>query len=157
MAWPTVGGSSGTWGTELINQLAVAHNTDGTLKVAWGSWTPTVTQSASVTFTATYAKYIKIGDLVIVSCLLSITSAGTANNVIVVGGIPYSITGDLVVGSGKIVNSGTANYVGCARAYTGTSVSFEADALGNSIGVTPNFALASGDSISFTIVYEDVT
>ena len=53
---------------------------------AWVDWTPTVTQSGSVTVTVTRAKYKLINKVCHLNVLLAITGAGTANNAIVIAG-----------------------------------------------------------------------
>lgn len=121
----------------------------------WQDWTPTVTQSVSVTFTNTFARYIVIQKLVFFRARLGVTSAGTTGNAVIIGGLPFSfasVSGH--VGTIRILDSGTGNYVGILAVNTATSVVGVADGLANVIGITPNFALASGDTITVEGAYE---
>jgi hypothetical protein len=127
----------------------------------WADWTPTVTQSSSVTqFTANYARYVTVGRLVVVTAHLTMTTgaSGSAGSSIVVGGLPISIanaaatTADL--GSGVILDYGAAYYVGGAVWGSASTVAFRAHNTANAIGVSPSFGLAVSDTISFTICYE---
>lgn len=148
---------------ELIQQVTrLRQDVDGLIKPEVGrviSWTPTVTQSVSVTCTINNAHYMVLGTIVIVQVRLAITSAGTTNNPIVIGGQPaimqpvYSGVSH-VIGAINILDSGTANYSGSLIAVGATDFRGIADGLGNYIGSTPNFALASGDVISFIAVYQ---
>lgn len=52
---------------------------------AWGTFTPAVLQSISVSRTVVYARYWKAGRFVAGQCMLNITSSGTANQAIVIG------------------------------------------------------------------------
>ena len=122
---------------------------------AWSNWTPVITQGAGVTFTETMAQFVQLGKICIVSCNLSCTSAGTGGSVIVISGLPVNISGSFfTMGSATIVDSGTANYIGTANMATASSINFTAHSTTNQIGADPSFALASGDSITFTIMYE---
>lgn len=124
----------------------------------WVDWTPTITQSGNVTYTLTggFARYILDANGTITArARLSITGSGTTGNAITIGGLPYDIadvTGD--IGSIRIVNTGTASYVGSANIATATSFIGYSSGNASAIGVTPNFALASGDVITFSISYE---
>jgi hypothetical protein len=124
----------------------------------WADWTPTVTQSGSVTHTVNYARYVTIGRLVVVIAHLTMTGTGTTSNNIVVGGLPVAIanasttTADL--GSCTILDYGTTYHIGTVVRASSTSVAFRSDGNVNPIGYSPAFALAASDTISFTICYE---
>lgn len=72
-----------TFGTFVSGQVLTAAelNSAG----AWSSYTPTFTQSATITKTVNWARYTQLNDLVIVNLKMTASSAGTANNVIKVG------------------------------------------------------------------------
>lgn len=125
----------------------------------WTNWTPTVTQSGSVTVTVTYARYFTDGKLVHLIASLAVTGTGTANNAIVIAGIPSAIapanTGFAVCGTIDIQDSGTAQYIGVLIAVGANDLRGTAhNAGGTYIGAGPNFALANGDIISFQATYE---
>jgi hypothetical protein len=131
---------------------------------AWTSYTPTLTQSATVTKTATYAKYTRIGRTIIVQVDLAVTGAGTAANAVVVGlPVAAAITGTLkVVGVGEIYDaSATLGYRGVVEIVTSTTVCFRATNttvinayLGGDSFVA---ALAAGDVVSMSVTYESST
>lgn len=124
----------------------------------WTSYTPTVTQSGSVTKTVTYAKYRTFGGTTEVIVYLSLTGSGTTNNAITVSLPTTCVTSTtLSVGSGFYLDSGTATYpIGVLIAST-TTVNFlrQDTQPGNSFGQDPNFAAASGDVLRFHCVYEN--
>lgn len=131
---------------------------------AWTTYTPTLTQSATVTKTVTYAKYQRIGRLIVVNCVLTVTGAGTAANAITVG-VPVAAAsaGFMVVGAGYVqdVSAGPLNYSGIAVLSTTTTIQFanaQGAATGGLLGVGGfTAALASPDVVSFSITYEAAT
>lgn len=72
-----------TFGTFVSGQVLTAAelNTAG----AFSNYTPTWTQSATITKTTNWARYTQLGKWVQVSVKMTATSAGTANNKILVG------------------------------------------------------------------------
>ena len=127
---------------------------------AWVSYTPTITQGATLTKTIDYAKYTQINKLVVCHIMCSITSAGTAANILAASlpitpanvDQPYfgcngsatfydaSAATPYVLGV-HIGASSIANFVGIAAG-------------GDYFGVTPGITAASGDQFSFIISYE---
>lgn len=124
---------------------------------AFTNWTPTITQSVNVTYTDTQSTYTKIGRLVICQGDLAITSAGTANNAITIGGLPFTIVGSgaAAMGSFRYFDNGVGNYSGTVQGNSATSVQFY---LGGTqaaaMGIAPNFAMANGDVFRFMFQYE---
>lgn len=123
----------------------------------WSSWTPTVTQSGTVTKTVTVARYIRLADLVIMQWYLTMTGSGTTNNTIT---ITLPVTADaasaVMIGSGAVDDNGTATYPCLPTIASTTTLKFlRSDTTTNSsfIGVDPNFALASGDLIRGSGIY----
>lgn len=76
-----------TFGTFVAGQVLTAAelNTAGT----WQDYTPTWTQSATITKTTNWARYTQLGKWVQGSIKMTASSAGTANNEILVG-LPVS-------------------------------------------------------------------
>ncbi len=72
-------------------------------QVAWTTYTPTFSQSATITKTVTRAKYQQIGKIVFFDVTLTATSAGTAANAVLVG---LPVTAAAAVGSGQHAGSG---------------------------------------------------
>lgn len=126
--------------------------------ITWTAWTPTVTQSGSVTVTVTRARYIVAGKIAHVQANLLVTGSGTITNAIVIGGQPAAIQSpaNLIIGGGLIIDTGTQIYGGLSLVAVGaTDWRFYGYAAGTShAGVTPNFALANTDVIQFQAVYE---
>lgn len=72
-----------TFGTFVSGQVLTAAelNTAG----EWQDFTPTFTQSATITKTVNWARYTQLGKWVQVQIKMTATGAGTANNIIKVG------------------------------------------------------------------------
>ncbi len=126
----------------------------------WTSYTPTLTQSATVTKTVSYAKYEKIGRLVYVQISLSITGAGTVNNAIIIG-VPFTAGTALINGSGYLADtSAGTNYPFIVVQASTTTVTLLDSTQGTGgvflgqTGAAMSAALASGDGIQCSFFYE---
>lgn len=127
--------------------------------IAWTSYTPTLTQSAAVTKTVTYAKYIQIGKTVIAEINLTCTGTGTAANTVLVGLPPVAAASPnfTPVGTGYIFDSSVnLIYRAIIDHFSGTfrflaTTSTASAALGAD---TFTAALASGDEVKLSIAYE---
>lgn len=126
---------------------------------AWTSYTPTLTQSGTVTFTETYSEYMVIGKTCIYQCLLAVTGTGTTNNAVTVT-LPLThanTSAFLRIGTMTFYDSSAIQfYYGVAvLGGSGTTVTGQLDNQGISrIGQAPNVAIASGDSVALDLVYE---
>ena len=136
--------------TQLLSKLGV-----------WTSYTPTITQSGLVGNTVTYARYLKIGRLVVVQTYQSAIASGTANNKIQVA-LPFTAAqSSLVVGSFYIYDASVnINYLGHAALDTTSTVTGLISGTNNYMGATGSgftAALASGDSILAFVIYESAS
>lgn len=146
--------------TETI-YTGAAWSTIGPVHGALPAWTPVVVQGATPTLTVSYSTYQRIGRMVYFQTVVSITSAGTASNVVTIS-LPVTALNTStyqIIGNGVIVDaSAVLKYNAQLRFATTTTMKF--DFVGAStdpsyLGLT-NFtaALASGDIISATGQYE---
>lgn len=125
---------------------------------AWTGYTPTLTQSATVTKTVSRAVYQRVGRLVVVAFSLSATSAGTASNNIQIG-LPVAAAASSVPGGSVWIYDASANinYVGIAVLLSTTTIgaiiSGGTGYAGN-VGGVMAAALASGDALLGHVTYE---
>lgn len=128
----------------------------------YANYTPTISQSATVTTSALYARYIHIGKFVQAYGYAVVSSAGTTNQPVQVtlpatASSVYNVSVlDNLLGPGMVADTGTIwNPVLCALRGTG-AIGFvkSYDANESWVGQNPNFALASGDRIGWNITYE---
>lgn len=124
----------------------------------WTSYTPTFTQSATITKTVGYARWMRVGRTVIGGFHMTATSAGTASNAIRVG-LPVTagaLPNDLGIGSGYVADvSSPQNYIASLGVITTTAVGFivAAGYVGSSVAMT----IASGDIVTGQFMYEAAT
>lgn len=140
------------------------YSTIGPVHGQLTSWTPTVTQSGSVSVTVSYARYIRTGRWIQGSALLSVTGSGTSSNTITIGSLPATgTTGCDVVGGGYIDDtSASARWPVIVSMPSTTTFRFHAVINNQSdvnmvMGSGANAmtdGLASGDTISFHFAYE---
>lgn len=122
------------------------------------SYTPTLTQSATVTYTNNYSKYIAETGRVTFQAMLTATSAGTAANPVVVT-LPVTGLGNVsykVIGNGTFYDqsTNTTYNLACMHNAAGT-LAFAGDtSAGNYFGQAPAITIASGDIISLNVTYE---
>lgn len=129
---------------------------------AWTTWTPTLTQSGAVTYSATYSTYTRIGTTVIANCQLQVTGgAPVANNAVTVT-LPVTAVSANAGGGNGFVRDSSASQIAAGVANiesTTTATLIDATQVTNALrlGVTSAAfaaALASGDLVRFTIIYE---
>jgi len=126
-----------------------------------GTWSPTVTQSGTVTsFSTTVANYQVVGNFVIATVLLIVNNAGGAtgaNDITVSLPITSTAVNAQPLGSGFIFDSSSGlMYKALVLHNTGTTVVFRpTETTVNANLGTSSFtaALATGDYIAFTIMY----
>ncbi len=122
---------------------------------AWTNWTPTVTQSASISLTNNYARYIRIGKTVVVQASLTLTSAGSAGNIIYIGGLPVApANSSNLLGNFYFQSAGIVFYGGSVIIASGSTMQFIVSGNGNYMGLSPSFAIKNGDNIFINLTYE---
>lgn len=115
---------------------------------AWTSYTPTFTQSATISKTVNYAKYTRVGRTVICSASLTATSAGTggADHNVVVGLPVAAATAEAISGFIAYSDDGGDGYSAVAGYGSGTSaIQFDYGSTG---------AFPSGGRVRLNISYE---
>lgn len=140
---------------------SAAWSTVGPVHGALTSWTPTITQSGSVTCTVNRAAYQRIGRWVTCQMYLTITGTGTGSNAIIIGGLPVTaLAAQLTMaGSGILFDtSGSIYYpwIPVGESSTTAGLWSTVNSGGNTRLGTIAFtdALASGDVISGVFAYE---
>jgi hypothetical protein len=124
----------------------------------WTSYTPTLVQTGAVTKTVTYAKYIKIGRLVVATVHLTVTGTGTATSRVDVGlpvAAPATVS-TMPAGTFFLRDaSASTSYHGVALFASTTTVLGIASGQLNYFGFAAfTAALAVGDEIGLTLAYE---
>jgi hypothetical protein len=129
--------------------------------VAWTAYTPTLTQTGTVTKTVTKARYTQIGKTVIGEVVLAVTGSGTGNSAITVSlPVTAASANNQSCGTGFIFDSSASlNYP--AMAYlSSTSVlslmdsTFPTLVASGQSGAAFSVALASPDSVNVSFFYE---
>lgn len=142
-----------------------AWSTIGSVHGALTVWTPTITQSAGVTFTTTFAHYVRMGRWIIGWFNLAVTGPGTAANAIIIGGIPTTAAAAMVgtmLGAGELLDASAATKYGFNVALeSATTFSLrqqpttaQTDNRYGISGTVFGLALASGDNITGCFQYE---
>lgn len=125
----------------------------------WATYTPVLTQSATITKTVNHAYYIRLGDLIIGFVKMTPSASGTLNNA-VLSSLPvaHALSIDSTVGLMYYFDNGTANRAGTVQTNDvagTTAVKFisagDSIAFGASGSVMTQ--VASGDILDFTFIY----
>lgn len=138
------------WTADIANQIGAT----------WETWTPTVTQSGTFTFTNNLSRYMRINKLVIATTFVTMTNnAGVAGNAVTMT-IPIagqSQSGQMMA-FGFIYDSSANtlyNVTAQTTVNTSTIAFYQGMATGGSLfGVVPNLAIANADQFRITIIYE---
>lgn len=189
IVWVTAHTGGATTATILRAQegtSAVAHNsavawqhgpTAFDLGTDWTSYTPTLGQGATtnITKTVTYARYQRIGRLIVVEGSLAVTGTGTASAAINVT-LPTAGTTAaagaaffLVPGAASVFDT-SASMTYPAFSYLASTTTLQFTPLGATVGVgwnglglgggigtgTFGAALANGDVVSYSAIYESL-
>lgn len=129
---------------------------------AWSTYTPTLTQSATVSKTVTTARYMRIGRLVVAEILLIATSSGTASNAILLG-LPVAAanTSGQNIGSVFLFDASVpTGYVGEVVTNGGVASFFLNTSNGAFAGATGGVftaALTTNDQIRARLQYESAS
>ena len=153
-AWPTPDDTDPV-GDGALDMRTLGDAIDSTLGSAWIAYTPTLTQSVTVSKTTVLARYKKIGKTVHVVIMLNPTSSGTVGNGLSVGlPIAARVNNNQIVGSGFIYDN-SPQFTYNVSAYLSSTTTFAALYQGGSPwGGSPSLAIANGDQIQFIITYE---
>lgn len=149
-----------SWGLQ-VNANFDAIYTDVLAKLTtWTSYTPTLVQAGSVSKTVTYARYFKLGRLVVGQVLLAVTGSGSSATTITVS-LPVTAVqaGNISAGVGSVYDASPTPTTYPGRVVlntTGTMALSGSDVTsGGYLGSTGfTAALASGDSVDMLFVYE---
>lgn len=155
MAAATIKGRALGAGTGDPTDLTAAQ-VGAIISPAWTPYTPTFSQTATITKTVTFARYIQIGKMVTFQVALAATSAGTAGAFVRVGLPVAPLNDNQTVFAAFSDASPAAAYVMLGFTKTGTNdMIFLNDASGTSaFGNAPAVTVASGDSIFCGGTYE---
>lgn len=128
---------------------------------AWSSYTPTITQSGTVTKTVNYGKYAQFGKYVIAQVDMTITGSGTSGNIITCT-LPvnraYTTTSYTIGSFYGQDTSASSIFRGFVQTAAGAQTIYFFDSAGGASlgngGGAYTFGLANTDKLQYTITYE---
>jgi hypothetical protein len=127
---------------------------------AWTTWTPTVTQSGSVTVTNTRSRFARYGRTIHWTMDLSVTGSGTGGNAIEVSlPVAAAASAGVIGGTGLLTDSSTSDvFPFIIDPSTTTTVQLKSTSSSSGSGLLGvavfTAALASGDIIRASGTYE---
>lgn len=129
-------------------------------QLAWQTYTPTLTQSAAVAKTVTFARYFQMAKLVFVQVDVAATATGTGTNIVTLS-LPVTAADNGRVGAfqqvcaGRLVDA-TGPTVYVASTYLASTTTMGLLNASNQILGAAGFtaALASGDTVQMNLIYE---
>ncbi len=115
-------------------------------------------QPGPVAVTATFARWQRVGSLILAHGAATVNAAGVAGSPIAIstgGGLPgaFSSAAGGAGGTFKYFDAGSTIYTGTVDISTAGTLQFNVSGNGGYLGVSPNMAMASGDAISFSLQY----
>jgi hypothetical protein len=143
------------WTAGLTSGQVLNASTLNTIGAAWVDYTPTLTQSATITKTISNARYCQIQKTVFVQVYLIATSAGTAGNIVKIGlPIAARAANSSTTGIAQLYDASTnIMYVSSAYLDSTTACAFLYQT-GNPFGVSPAITIAAGDQLQMNLTYE---
>lgn len=138
-----------------------AWSTLGPVNGAWTDWTPTITQSGTVTYTDVRSAYTRFGRKIQTDGVLSVTGSGTSTNLVTVT-LPVnaaSTNANTVLGAGWIFDSSASQYYfGIWVPNSASTAKLQITSVGGSAAYAGlasfTAGLASGDVVTFQFTYE---
>ena len=124
----------------------------------WATFSPTWSQSGTISYTNNYSKYVQIGKTVHFRCSLLATSAGGGSTQISIS-LPVTASNASLFGAMGGANyydvSPFTTYVLSPYFNSTSAVSFVSDtSAGNNFGAAPAVTVGIGDYISLAVTYE---
>lgn len=134
-------------------------NYPGATPITWRRWYPTVSQPGVLATTVNYARFLQQGKTITANFDITLVGAGTSpNNVLVsLPVFPYAQPAAAAIQLGSMMiydASTTTRYNGNAE-LVGNFIALSYNQASASLwGTVPNLALAAGDILRGTIIYE---
>lgn len=134
-----------SWGNDVANAL------NGLMTPA--AWSVTsVGQPGPVSCTTTYGFRAAVGDLFVAHIKLAFTAAGVAGSPIQFN-TPYTLANlEAIGGVFSYYEAGNTVYTGTVWPVSTTVMGFQVNLNGSQFGVSPSFAIASGDAMYATCI-----
>ena len=145
------------WTAGTTSGQVLTAATLNTIGAAWVDYTPTLSQTVTVSKTITAARYCQIQKTIHVMVNLTCTSNGTNGGRVLVGLPITASSADRPMGTFLLIGgpSHYGNKVGMIISSTTTTVGgFMTDGISNWFGVSPAFQLLNGDSLLLSFTYE---
>jgi hypothetical protein len=121
----------------------------------WTAFTPTLSQTASLTLSVATGRYLQIGKLVIASIDVTINSAGTAGGTMVLGGLPVGSTQHGIAAVGRYFDQSAGTYYLLSGLWsTATTMQFISHLGAGGFGNNPAVTAAASDTVFLNLAYE---
>jgi hypothetical protein len=125
------------------------------IQAAWDTWAPTLT---NFTGAGTWCKYLRIGHIVFVQCLITLNAAPTGQMRI---SLPFPVVAShpsvhaAAIGNAEALDAGVTAYPGIVDVFSSTDVYFKSTAAANAIwAATVPFTWGNGDQVGFNATYQ---
>ncbi len=144
------------WTAGTTSGQVLTAATLNTIGAAWVDYTPTLTQTVTVTKTVVQARYCQFQKTIIGQLLLNVTSGGTVGTAVAIG-LPFAVrSGQPMAAFGYIYDASTnimynLTFVPSSGGASTVGGFYQT---GFFWGQSPNLALASSDQIAIQFNYE---